>query len=284
MKILVKKRKEVSLLPEWFDGPFPLLEGTFPYKEVHNDKEGDHMYSFKHGKHHVDVQIEKTPDAFHDIAFSVNQKINKSEIDPKDGKAIAHKIHHVVKNHIQKYGKSGDVYAASAFDNSLSLQKRKHAAYGSFFRSLSRSGLGKHKPGENFHFFTLKEEAPTNSVAAGGISSLTDGSVVPPKARNKWKDNNAKGQGIMRLAIQQLPVQEGTFAGMKTFKVPSHMVEHARYQKRKHAHWTKYLNDDPVGRAIREFANRNPDAPVILECERTGYMVFARYGKHPFHK
>jgi hypothetical protein len=128
--------------------------------------------------------------------------------------------------------------------------------------------------------FRIKEEAPANSVAAGGVPSLTDGSVVPPKARKSWKKANEEGQGIMRRKIQQLPVQEGTFAGMKTFKVPSSVVENAIYQKRKFKHWTTYLGEDSVGYAIREFANSNPDAPIILEDEKTGYMVFARYGKH----
>lgn len=119
---------------------------------------------------------------------------------------------------------------------------------------------------------TVQEEAPTNSVAGGGIPSLTDGSVVPPKARKRWKEANASGQGILRRKIQT-----GTFAGMKTFKVPQGVIENARYQKRKFAHWTKYLGEDEVGQEIREWANLNPGEPIILECEKTGVMVFARY-------
>lgn len=125
----------------------------------------------------------------------------------------------------------------------------------------------------------ITEEAPTNSVAAGGIPSLTDGSVVPPKARNKWKDANTKGQGILRRKIQQLPIKEGKFAGNKTFIVPSHVVENCKFHKMKHKHWTKYLGEDAVGMAIREFANSHPNEAIILEDEKTGVMVFCRYGK-----
>ena len=126
---------------------------------------------------------------------------------------------------------------------------------------------------------TLEEEAPTNSVAGGGVPSLTDGSVVPPKARASWKAANAKGQGILRRKIESLPLREGTFAGMKTFIVPSHVVENCKYHKIKHKHWTKYLGEDAIGVAIREFANSHPDEAIILEDERTGTMVFCRYGK-----
>lgn len=134
----------------------------------------------------------------------------------------------------------------------------------------------------------IREEAPTNSIAAGGVPSLSDGSVVPNKARNRWRKNNEAGQltqcnmvtGLLRrVQPPTIKLEEGTFAGMKTFKVPSYVVENARYHKLKHAHWTKYLGENDIGRYIREYANSHPDEPIILECDKTGYMVFARYGK-----
>ena len=383
---------QLFLNPEWFDSPIILSEGSFAYDENHNEKEGEHMYSFKHGQHRVEIQIDR--DHFlsghksnvHDIGFAVNGDMSKREIHPKDGKVIAHKIHHVVTNHIRKYAKSGDRFVGHAYDDDENVEGRKQKVYNHFFKGLAKRGLGKiqktdhhaghvdsfvvkedvatkikaairhnlpgrldrvanrtkeralkaserdiptrvklditkrallvkaakqaendgatiksknliHQaatgkkphPEQNYGWSptadsiarqaNMMEEAPTNSVAAGGIPSLTDGSVVPPKARNKWKRDNAKGQGILRRKVAELPIAEGTFAGMKTFIVPAHMVETTILHKRKYKHWTKYLNSDPIGRAIREYANAHPDAPIILECEKTGYMVFARYGK-----
>lgn len=379
---------QVFLQPEWFDGPFSLLEGAFAYDEDHNHKEGEHMYRFQHGDHHVEIQIDKNHHTgLTDIGFSVNGTVSKNRIPTKDGKSIAHKIHHVVVRHIKNHSKSGEVLAAHAFDSNDGIQIKKHKSYGHFFKSLEKRGLGSYSEKDNEHRLMVKEgvissirtavrhhapgrleraaertkkiafsaaekniptkvkqditkrallvkaakqakhdgavvksknfihqaatgkkpkpenhfgwspeadsiakqasvmeEAPTNSVAAGGVPSLTDGSVVPPKARRKWKSDNAKGQGMLRRQINNLPIAEGKFAGMKTFIVPASMVENTILEKRKHKHWTKYLESDPIGRAIREYANTHPDAPIILECEKTGYMVFARYGKSPMHK
>lgn len=376
---------QLFLQPEWFDSPIILSEGSFPYDEDHDP--GDHLYSFKHGKHNVQVQVSNRggPRKIHDIAFSVNGSVTRhGDVHPKDGKEIASKIHHVVSQHIQKYGKSGDRFVGDAFDNDKTVKNRKTRVYKHFFKSIEKSGLGKVEKQDNYdgasfivkedvatkilstirhnlpgrldrvanrtknialraaekdipipvkkdltkrallvkaakrarndgasvisknlihqaatgkkpkldHHYgwspeadsiakqaNMLEDAPTNSVAAGGVPSLTDASVVPPKARNKWKRDNAKGQGILRRKVAELPIAEGTFAGMKTFIVPAHMVETTILQKRKFKHWTKYLDSDPIGLAIREYANAHPDAPIILECEKTGYMVFARYGK-----
>lgn len=285
---------QLFLQPEWFDNAVTLLEGSFNYDEDHNHKEGEHMYRFQHGKHHVEIQIDKNRDTgAHDIGFSVNGHMSQRNIQPKEGRTIAHKIQHVVVNHIKNHAKSGDRLFAKAYDSKDQLRMKKHKVYGHFFRSLEKQGLGKHSSSEgnvadrypsSGHQFVIKEEAPTNSVSAGGIPSLTDGSVVPPKARKKWKLANAKGQGILRRQINNLPIAEGTFAGMKTFIVPAHMVETTILEKRKFKHWTKYLDNGPIGQSIREYANTHPDAPIILECEKTGYMVFARYGKTPLHK
>lgn len=280
---------QVFLQPEWFDGPFSLLEGSFPYKEEH--KKDDHLYSFRHKGHNVQVQINKIYKGTHDIGFAVNGHLAKGVVHPKEGRSIGQKIQHVVANHIKNHVKSGDTIRAAAVDKDDKIAQRKHNVYGHFFKSLEKQGLGKHEEMKSSqgnigksHNFIVKEEAPTNSVAAGGITSLTDGSVVPPKSRRKWKSDNAKGQGILRRQINNLPIAEGKFAGMKTFIVPASMVETTIIQKRKYKHWTKYLDSDPIGQAIREYANAHPDAPIILECEKTGYMVFARYGKTPSYK
>jgi hypothetical protein len=122
----------------------------------------------------------------------------------------------------------------------------------------------------------VNEEAPTNSAGSGNIAGLGVGAKGEPGISASVRKRH-KSRILRRSPPQALPM--GWFAGKKTFKVPSHVYENVKLAKRKYQHWTKYLNEDEVGRAIREFANRNPNDPIIIECERTGYMVFARYGR-----
>lgn len=122
----------------------------------------------------------------------------------------------------------------------------------------------------------ISEEAPVNNAGGGNIAGLGVGAKGEPGVSMSNREKHKKR--IMRQAPPQA-IPMGWFAGKKTFKVPSQVFENAKLAKRKYQHWTKYLNEDEIGRAIREFANKNPHDPIILECEKTGYMCYARYGK-----
>lgn len=122
----------------------------------------------------------------------------------------------------------------------------------------------------------IVEEAPTNSAGSGSVAGIGVGPDGEPGLSTSTRDKHKK-RILKRAPPQALPM--GWFAGKKTFKVPSHVFENAKLAKRKHQRWVSYLQEDEVGRAIREFANKNPYDPIILECEKTGYMCYARYGK-----
>ena len=117
----------------------------------------------------------------------------------------------------------------------------------------------------------VSEEAPANSVAAGGVAGITGDPPVSSSARRKWINQNAM--------FRRAPLKEGCFAGKKTFIVPESVIHNTRLQKRHGKWWSTYLPEDAVGYAIREWANANPCEPIILEGEKSGYMVYARYGK-----
>lgn len=131
----------------------------------------------------------------------------------------------------------------------------------------------------------LEEEAPVNSAGGGEIAGIGVGAKGEPgvskKRQRKWQDANAKDQGMMRRGIRKLvpPIKEGCFAGKKTFKVSTSSILEVKVCKRKGAHWSKFLPENNIGEAIREWANANPNEPVILEDD-IGNIVFVRYGNN----
>jgi len=69
------------------------------------------------------------------------------------------------------------------------------------------------------------------------------------------------------------------FAGQEVFVVPSDAFHKARLGKKKFEHYSSYVGREDIGKEITEFARANKDAPIILEDEITGAMVYLRYGK-----
>lgn len=73
---------------------------------------------------------------------------------------------------------------------------------------------------------------------------------------------------------------KGKFAGEETFIVPANTFFSAREARKKGKHWTKYIGEDTVGQEIREYYRTTKGKkPIILQCERTGAMCYAHYGK-----
>ena len=69
------------------------------------------------------------------------------------------------------------------------------------------------------------------------------------------------------------------FAGKDVFVVPSDAFHKAKFGKKKFEHYSSYVGRDEIGEAIRQYAKENRDAPIILEDELTGAMVYLKYGK-----
>lgn len=104
----------------------------------------------------------------------------------------------------------------------------------------------------------------------------------PRPDKEEFKTKMLGGQEIQGSKVALLrratPLQEGSFAGNKTFIVPTSAILEVKTCKRKGAHWSKYLPEDNVGEAIREWANANPNLPIILEDD-LGNLIYVRYGK-----
>lgn len=69
------------------------------------------------------------------------------------------------------------------------------------------------------------------------------------------------------------------FAKNDVFVVDTARYLKARLGKRKYLKYETYVGNDEVGNAIRAFGRKYPKKPIILQDDKTGAMIFLRYGK-----
>ena len=98
----------------------------------------------------------------------------------------------------------------------------------------------------------IDEEVPTNNVGGGAIAGIGVGKDGEP--------------GIKK------------FAGNRVFKVPTKNFVMANMLKRKYQRFEQYIGDANIAEEIRDYANKNYGAGIVLEDEQTGAMLFLRYG------
>lgn len=101
----------------------------------------------------------------------------------------------------------------------------------------------------------LVEDVSTNSVSSGGIAGITGDPPVPKKI-------------MMRR-----------FADNDVFVVDTDRYLKARLGKKKYLKYEKYVGNDDVGIAIRDYGRKYPKRPIILQDDKTGAMTFLRYGR-----
>lgn len=69
------------------------------------------------------------------------------------------------------------------------------------------------------------------------------------------------------------------FANSDVFVVDTERYLKARLGKRKYLKYEMYVGNDEVGDAIRTYGRKYPKKPIILQDDKTGAMIFLRYGK-----
>jgi hypothetical protein len=123
----------------------------------------------------------------------------------------------------------------------------------------------------------LAEDAPVNAAGGGGIASIGQ----PPGSQfgepGLSKGQQKKHQKLGMILRRKAPT--GMFREKVTFKVPGSLFAEMRYQRMDRTWWKNTVGNDYIGEAIRDFANKNPDEPIILEDEHTGWIHYLRYGK-----
>ena len=74
------------------------------------------------------------------------------------------------------------------------------------------------------------------------------------------------------------------FANNDVFVVDSSTYNKARLGKQKYVKYEKYVGNDEVGNAIREYGRKNPKKPIILQDGENGPMIFLRSGRNTFRE
>jgi|688.fasta_scaffold229151_4 hypothetical protein len=113
----------------------------------------------------------------------------------------------------------------------------------------------------------IKDDAPANAMGAAGISGASSAVNV----------GIAGFDPVMGGMLRRKP--PAMFGGKAVFKVPSDRYHKAMQGKKKFKHYSSYVGRDEIGEEIKAYIRENPNAPVILEDETTGAMVFLKYGK-----
>ncbi len=113
----------------------------------------------------------------------------------------------------------------------------------------------------------IKEDAPANAMGAAGISGAGPAVNV----------GVAGFDPVMGKMLRRKP--PAMFGGKAVFKVPSDRYQKTVTGKKKFKHYSSYVGRDEIGEEIRAYIRENPNAPVIIEDEVTGAMVFLKYGK-----
>jgi hypothetical protein len=76
------------------------------------------------------------------------------------------------------------------------------------------------------------------------------------------------------------PVNEATFAGQEVFVVPTQYYHNCREGKNRYHSYERYVGNDEIGETIRKYGRdrKNRKKPIIVQDERTGAMMYLRYG------
>jgi hypothetical protein len=116
--------------------------------------------------------------------------------------------------------------------------------------------------GTKSSFVNLSEDAPANAVSGGGVAGLDDNPPVGKKAQKKYTT--------------------GRFANNDVFIVDNETYTKARLGKKKFVKYEKYVGNDEIGSAIREYGRKYPKKPIILQDGENGPMIFLRRGRNTF--
>ena len=113
-----------------------------------------------------------------------------------------------------------------------------------------------------FDLVTMKEEVElTEELPAnyGGEGSNVD--LTPHKKKKKKK------------------VEYEEFGGSRVYVVSPQRFHDSRLGKLRYNRYEKYVGNDDIGEAIRQYGRANPKLPIILKNSGNGAMLYLKYGK-----
>jgi hypothetical protein len=114
----------------------------------------------------------------------------------------------------------------------------------------------------------IEVDETTNSVGGGNVAGLGVGAQGEPGARPRKK----------KKKINEA-VQMSKFAGKDVFIVDSDTYHACRLGKKQYARYEKYVGNNSIGLAIREYGLKYPKRPIILQNGDSGPMLYLKYGR-----
>ena len=93
----------------------------------------------------------------------------------------------------------------------------------------------------------------------------------------KKKEDEKKAKLLRRKLIGEIKMTK--FAGKDVFIVDSDIYHACRLGKKQYARYEKYVGNDTIGMAIREFGLKFPKRPIILQNGESGPMLYLKYGR-----
>lgn len=129
----------------------------------------------------------------------------------------------------------------------------------------------------------LKEEEHLYTLDEDGLEKLFNEQFKnSPKTRQELVERVSNEETVTTAGVAGLdgnpPVKMGKFAKNDVFVVGNDVMRRSRLGKKKYLRYDKYVGNDSVGNAIREFGRKYPKKPIIIQDEKTGEMIFLRYG------
>jgi len=150
---------------------------------------------------------------------------------------------------------------------------------------------------------SLKEDAPISSAGSGNIAGIGVGPYGEPGVKKKKKKKVfPKDKNIRRLvgtekideakidgkAPNEKPLEiferlkSNTFAGSTIFDVDTATLIQCKNGRNKYERWNRFVDSDTdIGKQIKEFAQKNPTAGVILRDQTGAMMYLRRIGDSP---
>lgn len=219
-------------------------------------------------------------------------KLNEAQDLEPEEVTKARKDYETHTNEIHRLGKSmGDIRNVKIQSQIDDHQKKANEAQ-RVFRTWDKKQAASKGAYERATGKQVDEDAPANAAGGGQIAGMGTTAAGKPanfaepgvSPKTQYKKKNEKESPVMgdilrRPMLSTLHENTGMFAGNMTHKVPRHVYTKIVQEKAKGKHWRKYLGEHESTVGIREYANRNPHKPIIIEDEDTGYMCYARYGK-----
>jgi hypothetical protein len=129
----------------------------------------------------------------------------------------------------------------------------------------------------------LKEEEQLKTLDQEQLEELFNEQFkTAPKTRQELIERVSNEEMVTTSGVAGLgdnpPVRMGKFANNDVFIVGNEVIRRSRLGKKKYTRYEKYVGNDSIGNAIREFGRKYPKKPIILQDDKTGEMIFLRYG------